>query len=132
VKRGLSFVGCLVLLVLPVGAQTNDLAVAAPAGEAEKKYLLGIIGKHPKEFESLEHGGRHFTCYLDTLRYDAVHDLLTPEERAKDEKIAEVNCFEFALAQMRPAVAPKAPVAAQHIKLHAALPATLTLRRRWQ
>ncbi len=54
-------------------------------GEAEKQYLLGIIGKHPKQFESLDHGGRHFTCYLDALRYDAVYDLLTDEERRKIE-----------------------------------------------
>lgn len=56
------------------------------AGEEEKKYLLGIVGTHPRTLERLEHGGRHYTCYLDALRYDAVYDLLTPEERAKVEK----------------------------------------------
>lgn len=55
------------------------------AGENEKKYLLGIIGKTPQDFEKLEHGGRHYDCYLDALRYDAVYDLLTPEERTKIE-----------------------------------------------
>lgn len=55
------------------------------AGEGEKKYLLGIVGTHPKTFEALEHGGRHYDCYLDALRYDAVYDLLTAEERQKVE-----------------------------------------------
>lgn len=53
--------------------------------KAEKKYLLGIIGKHPKQFERLEHGGRHFTCYMDVLRYDLLYDHLSPEERKKIE-----------------------------------------------
>ncbi len=53
--------------------------------QAEKKYLLGIVGKHPKQFESLEHGGRHFTCYLDVIRYDLLYHHLTPEERKKVE-----------------------------------------------
>jgi len=51
------------------------------AGEAEKKYLLGIIGTHPKKAEQLEHGGRHYDCSWDALRYDAVHPLLSAEER---------------------------------------------------
>lgn len=55
------------------------------AGEGEKKYLLGIVGTHPRNFEKLEHGGRHYDCYLDALRYDAVYELLTPEERQKIE-----------------------------------------------
>lgn len=56
------------------------------AGENEKNYLLGIIGTHPKTFEKLEHGGRHYDCYLDALRYDAVYDLLTAEQRQKIEE----------------------------------------------
>ena len=55
------------------------------AGLAEKQYLLGIVGTHPRQFEKMESGGRHYDCYLDALRYDSVYDLLTPEERAKIE-----------------------------------------------
>jgi hypothetical protein len=55
------------------------------AGEAEKGYLLGIIGTHPRTFEKLEHGGRHYDCYLDVLRYDSLYDLLSAEERGKIE-----------------------------------------------
>lgn len=55
------------------------------AGEAEKKYLLKIVGTHPRNFEKLEHGGRHYDCYLDALRYDTLHTLLTPEERSAIE-----------------------------------------------
>ncbi len=58
----------------------------AKAIQAEKKYLLGIVGKHPKQFEKLEHGGRHFTCYLDVIRYDLLYDHLSPEEREQVEK----------------------------------------------
>lgn len=57
----------------------------AKAGEAEKKYLLKIVGTHPRVFENLEHGGRHYDCYLDALRYDTLHALLTPEQRSAVE-----------------------------------------------
>ena len=51
------------------------------AGQAEKKYLLRIVGTHPRTYEEWEHGGRHFDCTIDALRYDVLYDLLTPEER---------------------------------------------------
>lgn len=54
----------------------------AKAGEAEKKYLLHIIGTHPRDYEKkLDQGGRHYDCYLDVLRYDIFYDQLTPEQR---------------------------------------------------
>ena len=49
--------------------------------EAEKKYLLKLVGKHPKDFLGDTGGGRHYDQYLDVLRYDALYDRLTAEER---------------------------------------------------
>jgi len=48
---------------------------------AEKKYLLDLIGKHPKNFLGDTGGGRHYDQYLDVLRYDAFYDRLTDDER---------------------------------------------------
>ena len=55
------------------------------AGEAQRDYLLKIIGTNPRQFENLDQDGRHFDCYLDALRYDAAHDLLTPEQAKQVE-----------------------------------------------
>ena len=49
--------------------------------EAEKKYLLKLVGKHPKDFLGDTGGGRHYDQYLDVLRYDALYDRLSPAER---------------------------------------------------
>ncbi len=47
----------------------------------EKKYLLGLVGKNPKDFLGDTGGGRHYDQYLDVLRYDAFYDRLTDDER---------------------------------------------------
>lgn len=47
----------------------------------EKKYLLKLVGKHPKNFLGDTGGGRHYDQYLDVLRYDVLYDRLTPAER---------------------------------------------------
>ena len=49
------------------------------AGETEKDYLLKIIGTHPSQHEKLDQDGRHYDCYLDALRFDTLHALLSPE-----------------------------------------------------
>ena len=56
------------------------------AGEAERDYLLKIIGTHPSQYENLDQDGRHYDCYLDAVRFDAVYDLLTPEQVKKIEE----------------------------------------------
>jgi hypothetical protein len=33
------------------------------AGEAQRDYLLKIIGTSPRQFENLDQDGRHFDCY---------------------------------------------------------------------
>ena len=48
---------------------------------AEKKYLLRLVGKNPRDFLGDTGGGRHYDQYLDVLRYDALYDRLTPAER---------------------------------------------------
>ena len=47
----------------------------------ENKYLLGLIGKNPKDFLGDTGGGRHYDQYLDVLRYDAFYDRLSADER---------------------------------------------------
>jgi hypothetical protein len=55
----------------------GDESVAA----AEKKYLLKLVGKDPRNFLGDTGGGRHYDQYLDVLRYDALYNRLAPEER---------------------------------------------------
>jgi len=49
--------------------------------EAEKKYLLKLVGKNPKDFLGDTGGGRHYDQYLDVLRYDVLYDRLSAAER---------------------------------------------------
>lgn len=61
------------------------------AGEAEKKYLLGIIGTHPQKYEKvLDQGGRHYDCYMDVLRYDVLYGRLSADERRQIEETFRV------------------------------------------
>jgi hypothetical protein len=50
--------------------------------EAEKKYLLSLIGNDPRKFKGDTGGGRHYDQYLHVLRYDALYDKLGEAERA--------------------------------------------------
>ena len=47
----------------------------------EKKYLLKLVGKNPRNFVGDSGGGRHYDQYLDVLRYDALYDRLSEAER---------------------------------------------------
>ena len=49
--------------------------------EAEKKYLVSLIGNDPRKFLGDTGGGRHYDQYLSVLRYDALYDRLSPAER---------------------------------------------------
>lgn len=55
----------------------GDESIVAP----EKKYLLKLVGKNPKNFLGDTGGERHYDQYLDVLRYDALFDKLSPQER---------------------------------------------------
>ena len=39
--------------------------------DAEKKYLVSLIGNNPRNFKGATGGGRHYDQYLNVLRYDA-------------------------------------------------------------
>ncbi len=54
--------------------------------EAEKKYLLSLIGNDPRKFLGDTGGGRHYDQYLSVLRYDALYDRLSETEREGLEK----------------------------------------------
>ena len=49
--------------------------------EAEKKYLVSLIGNDPRKFKGDTGGGRHYDQYLNVLRYDALYDRLSEAER---------------------------------------------------
>ena len=49
--------------------------------EAERKYLVSLIGNNPREFLGDTGGGRHYDQYLSVLRYDALYDRLSEMER---------------------------------------------------
>lgn len=49
--------------------------------DAEKKYLVSLIGNDPRKFLGDTGGGRHYDQYLNVLRYDAFYDRLTDAER---------------------------------------------------
>lgn len=49
--------------------------------DAEKKYLVSLIGNDPRKFLGDTGGGRHYDQYLNVLRYDALFDRLTEAER---------------------------------------------------
>ncbi len=49
--------------------------------DAEKKYLVSLIGNDPRKFLGDTGGGRHYDQYLHVLRYDALYDRLTDVER---------------------------------------------------
>lgn len=49
--------------------------------EAEKKYLVSLIGNDPRKFKGDTGGGRHYDQYLNVLRYDALYDRLSDAER---------------------------------------------------
>jgi hypothetical protein len=49
--------------------------------EAEKKYLVSLIGNDPRKFKGDTGGGRHYDQYLSVLRYDALYDRLSEAER---------------------------------------------------
>ncbi len=53
--------------------------------EAEKAYLLSFIGSNPESSPGNPRATRHMDNYLNVLRYDALFDRLTAEERAKIE-----------------------------------------------
>ncbi len=56
------------------------------AGEVEKKYLLKFIGTHPdRPPTKQDQDNRHYDNYLDALRYDALYDELSPEQRKQIE-----------------------------------------------
>jgi len=65
------------------------------AGRTEKAKLLQIVGSHPirgrghRGWEP-RWGGRAYDVHADALRYDAVYDLLTKEEREAVEKTFRV------------------------------------------
>ncbi|MBM4019568.1 MAG: hypothetical protein FJ288_14825 [Planctomycetes bacterium] len=48
---------------------------------AEKKYLVSLIGNNPRLFKGDTGGGRHYDQYLSVLRYDALYDRLSSAER---------------------------------------------------
>ena len=52
-----------------------------PAAEAERKYLVSLIGNDPRKFLGDTGGGRHYDQYLSVLRYDALYDRLSGAER---------------------------------------------------
>lgn len=49
--------------------------------DAEKKYLVSLIGNDPRRFTGDTGGGRHYDQYLSVLRYDALYDRLSASER---------------------------------------------------
>jgi hypothetical protein len=49
--------------------------------EAEKKYLVSLIGNDPRKFKGDTGGGRHYDQYPSVLRYDALYDRLSEIER---------------------------------------------------
>jgi hypothetical protein len=49
--------------------------------DAEKKYLVSLIGNNPRLFKGDTGGGRHYDQYLSVLRYDALYDRLSESER---------------------------------------------------
>ena len=49
--------------------------------EAEKKYLVSLIGNDPRKFKGDTGGGRHYDQYLSVLRYDVLYDRLSDAER---------------------------------------------------
>ena len=49
--------------------------------DAEKKYLVSLIGNDPRKFKGDTGGGRHYDQYLSVLRYDALYDRLSAAER---------------------------------------------------
>jgi len=49
--------------------------------DAEKKYLVSLIGNDPRKFRGDTGGGRHYDQYLSVLRYDALYDRLSEVER---------------------------------------------------
>jgi hypothetical protein len=49
--------------------------------DAEKKYLVSLIGNDPRKFQGDTGGGRHYDQYLNVLRYDALYDRLSAAER---------------------------------------------------
>jgi len=49
--------------------------------EAEKKYLVSLIGNDPRKFKGDAGGGRHYDQYLSVLRYDVLYDRLSEAER---------------------------------------------------
>ncbi len=52
------------------------------AGQAERKYLLSFVGAPLERRDSTGRGvGRHYDNYLHAIRYDALYDSLTPEQR---------------------------------------------------
>lgn len=57
------------------------------AGDAERKYLLGFIDAPLERRDSSGHSvGRHYDNYVHALRYDVLHDSLTPGQREALEK----------------------------------------------
>ena len=44
--------------------------------DAEKKYLVSLIGNNPRQFMGDTGGGRHYDQYLSVLRYDVLYDRL--------------------------------------------------------
>ena len=50
-----------------------------------KKYLARIVGKHPRQFEEWEHGGRHYDTHQAALIYDLIYNEMSEEERAPIE-----------------------------------------------
>jgi hypothetical protein len=55
----------------------NDESVV----EAERKYLVSLIGNDPRKFLGDTGGGRHYDQYLNVLRFDALYDRLAEGER---------------------------------------------------
>ena len=53
--------------------------------DAEKKYLISLIGNNPRTFKGDTGGGRHYDQYLNVLRYDALYDRLSDAERSSLE-----------------------------------------------
>ena len=49
--------------------------------DAEKKYLVSLIGNNPRQFMGDTGGGRHYDQYLSVLRYDVLYDRLSGPER---------------------------------------------------
>jgi hypothetical protein len=49
--------------------------------DAEKKYLVSLIGNDPRKFLGDTGGGRHYDQYLSVLRYDVLYDRLSGPQR---------------------------------------------------